>query len=341
MKRQLSAAVLAVGLTALAACGSTQPSADEADESAPSAATGDDCATSETADEVTDGPISITDDLGRTVELDGPATRVVSLEWQQTEDVLTLCVNPVAVADVEAYGTWDTAAELPADTVDVGTRQEPSLDAVFAQNPDLIIVEPSSADDPRIAQLEEYGVPVLASVGADAADPIGKARDTFTMIAEALGKQARAEEVLAQLDASLEEGRAAIEAAAPETTDFVYVDAYVDGSNVTIRPFGQGALMSEVGEELGLTNAWTGEVDPVYGLGATDVEGLVAVEDATVFYTDTESSSWLEALEDNAVWTGLDFVANDRLSPFPEGIWTFGGPRSIQQMVDAYVAELS
>ena len=32
-----------------------------------------------------------------------PAERVAVLEWQQIEDVLTLCVTPVAVADVEGY----------------------------------------------------------------------------------------------------------------------------------------------------------------------------------------------------------------------------------------------
>ena len=32
--------------------------------------------------------------------------------------------------------------------------------------------------------------------------------------------------------------------------------------------------MGELGEELGLTNAWTGEVDAAYGLGQTDIEGM-------------------------------------------------------------------
>ena len=39
------------------------------------------------------------------------------LEWQQIEDVLTLCVTPVAVADAEGFATWDTAEALP-DGVD-------------------------------------------------------------------------------------------------------------------------------------------------------------------------------------------------------------------------------
>ena len=114
------------------------------------------------------GPVTLTDSYGRTVELDQPAERVAVLEWQQVEDVLTLCLTPVAVADAEGYSTWDTAEELPGGVADVGTRGEPNLDALFATNPDLVIVEAYTADDEIIEQLEKYGVPVLATKGADA-----------------------------------------------------------------------------------------------------------------------------------------------------------------------------
>ena len=78
----------------------------------------------------------------------------------------------MAVADAEGYATWDTAETLPAGVTDVGTRGEPNLDALFATNPDLVIIEAYTPDDEIIAQLAAYGVPVLATKGADAADPI-------------------------------------------------------------------------------------------------------------------------------------------------------------------------
>ena len=113
--------------------------------------------------------MSLTDSYGRTVELDKPAERVAVLEWQQIEDVLSLCLTPVAVADAEGYSTWDTAEELPDGVTDVGTRGEPNLETLFGTNPDLVIVEAYTADDEIIKQLEEYDVPVLATKGADAA----------------------------------------------------------------------------------------------------------------------------------------------------------------------------
>jgi ABC-type Fe3+-hydroxamate transport system substrate-binding protein len=322
---------------ALSACGTTEPEAVAGDAPAPEAAASGDCADDTTS--TATGPVSVTDDLGRTVELDQPAERVVVLEWQQVEDVLSLCVTPVGVADVEGYTTWNTAETLPEGVEDVGLRGEPNLDAVFSTDPDLVITEVYAEDDPVLKKLEKYDVPVLATIGADADDPIGKMRDTFSLIAEATGRTERAGVVLDELDAALAEGQQAMAEADLATTDFVYFDGWLDGGNVAIRPFGQGSLVGELGEELGLTNAWTGEVDEFYGLGQTDVEGMTEVGDATLLHTGTEDPSGdvFAELADNRVWSTLPAVEESRYHAFPEGVWTFGGPRSSMQVIDAYV----
>lgn len=342
MKKTPLAALAAGGalLLALTGCGTTQPTT--ADTAPADTETSADCAADTTA--TSTDPVSVTDDLGRTVELDKPAERIAVLEWQQIEDALTLCVTPTAVADAEGFRTWDTAEELPDGVTDVGTRQEPNLEVLFGTDPDLVIVEVSSEDDPVVAQLEAYGVPVLATVGADAADPIQKMLDTFDLIAEVTGREERAEVVKGEFEQYLADAKTKIEELAPETTDFVFFDGWVDGGNVALRPFGQGSLVGEIGEELGLTNVWSGEVDPVYGLGQTDVEGMTAVGDANLFYSgtdDPESEFFIDALADNPAWTSLPAVEEDRLRAFPTGIWMFGGPRSAQQIVDGYLEVLS
>lgn len=331
-KAALTGAALLLPLT-LAACGTTDPGA--AASSSPTEAASGDCADAATSAD----PVTLTDSFDRTVELDKPAERVAVLEWQQTEDLLSLCVNPVAVADVAGYTTWDTAEQLPEGVTDVGTRGEPNLDALYATEPDLVIVEAYTPEDEIIAKLEAYDVPVLATKGADAADPVANMFSTFDLIAQATGRTERAEAVRAEFEQHLAEGKEAIAAAAPERGDFVYFDGWVDGGNVSIRPFGQGSLIGEIGEELGLTNAWTGEVDPAYGLGQSDIEGMTAVGDATLLYTGTTDpdGDWTAELTKNDIWAGLPAVAEDRAHAFPAGIWTFGGPRSAEQVVDAYV----
>ena len=138
-----------------------------------------------------------------------------------------------------------------------------------------MIVEAYTAEDEIIEQLEEYGVPVLATKGADAADPIQNMMDTFTLIAQATGREERADGRGRRV--RRRPGRRPRQASPTPTSatdDFVYFDGWIQGGNVAIRPFGQGSLMGELGEALGLTNAWTGEVDPAYGLGQTDIEGM-------------------------------------------------------------------
>ena len=340
MKKK-SLALVALGgalVMALAGCGTTQaPTASDA-----SASTSAGCDDDTTA--ISTGAVSITDDLGRTVELDKPAERIAVLEWQQIEDALSLCVTPVAVADAEGYSTWVTAEELPEGVTDVGTRQEPNLETLFGTEPDLVIVEVSAADDPIVSQLEAYDVPVLATVGADAADPIAKMLGTLDLIAQVTGREERAEVVADEFQEHLDAASAELADLDLHTKEFVFFDGWVDGGNVALRPFGQGSLVGEIGEKLGLTNAWTGEGDPAYGLGQTDVEGMTTVGDASLFYTgteDPESESFIDALQDNPAWTSLPAVAEGRLTAFPAGIWTFGGPRSTQQIIDGYLEVLS
>jgi len=335
-RRSIAAALATAAALALAACGQTTTTTGS-ESTAPSASSSCEGVATST------GPVSLTDSYGREVELEKPAERVAVLEWQQTEDLLSLCVNPVAAADVKGYNTWVSAEKLPEGTTDVGTRGEPNLEALFATSPDLVVVEAYTAQDEILKQLAKYDVPVLATKGADAKDPIGNMVDTFELIAQATGREERAEEVVAEFDAQLEEGRDALAETDAVGTEFVYFDGWIDGANVAIRPFGQGSLVGELGEELGLENAWTGEVDPAYGLGQTDIEGMTKVGDATFFYTGTvDPAGDVNAeLAKNQVWKSIPAVAEDRAHAFPEGIWTFGGPKSAGQVIDAYVALLT
>lgn len=339
-------ATLAISALTLTACGTTN--VDAAATDAPASASqscADDTTTTSTA------AVSMKDGLGREVTLDKPAQRVAVLEWQQIEDALTLCVTPVAVSDAAGYTTYVKAEPLPETVTDVGTRGEPDLDALYGANPDLIIVEAYSADDEIFAQLEERGVPVLATVGADASDPIGNMKNVFSMIAEATGRTERADQVLQQFDTHLTEAKAAVAQVDMPTTDFLFFDGWIEGSNVVVRPYGKGALFTALGEELGMTSAWTDEVDaaygnggvdPAYGLAQTDIEGLTAVGEANLFYSnDEEAGSYVTELEKSPIWEALPAVAEGRAYAFPAGVWGAGGPLSNELAIDAYVAALT
>lgn len=337
IRRTTTAALATAGAALLlAACGQTTTAAEthQSDKKASAGCEGVETST---------GAVSLTDSFGNKVELDKPAERVAVLEWQQTEDLLSLCVDPVAVADGKGFRTWDSAEELPESATEVGTRGEPNLETLFGTNPDLIVVEAYTADDEILKQLAKYDVPVLATKGADTKDPVANMVTTFEMIAEATGREAQAEKVVGEFEDKLAASKKAVADADAAGTEFVYFDGWIDGANVAIRPFGQGSLIGELGEEIGLKNAWTGEVDPAYGLGQTDIEGMTTLGDATFFHTGTvDPAGDINAeLAKNKVWKSIPAVSEGRTHAFPEGIWTFGGPRSAEQVLDAYVDLLS
>jgi ABC-type Fe3+-hydroxamate transport system substrate-binding protein len=342
-----TAAALAAVAVTVTACGTTK--VDEPAAGGSTSPTSQTCADDTT--KTSTAPVSMTDGVGRKVELAKPAQRVAVLEWQQTEDLLTLCLTPVAAADPKGYGTYVKAETLPSTVVNAGERGEPDLDALYGANPDLIIVEAFKADDELLTKLAKRGVPVLATVGADASGQIENMKKVFSMIGTATGRTERADLVLRQFDEHLATAGQKVAAADVTAKDFLFFDGWIEGGNVVIRPYGKGALFTELGERLGLTPAWTdkinaaygsGGVDPAYGLAQTDIEGLTAVGNATLFYSDDETpESYVPELRKSPIWTALPAVKEGRAYAFPAGVWGAGGPLSNEQAIDAYVKILT
>ncbi|MBQ0826023.1 iron-siderophore ABC transporter substrate-binding protein [Streptomyces tagetis] len=341
------AAAASTGLLLLAAtaCGTTDVDTTEAGGGTNAAPASQSCAEDTTT--TSTKPVSLTDGVGRQVKLDKPAERIAVLEWQQVEDALTLCVTPTAVSDAKGYSTWVSAEKLPDGVTDIGTREEPDLDTLYAAKPDLIVVEAFDADDETIVKLEKRGVPVMATRGADPDDPIGNMRNVFSMIGKATGRTERADRVLQEFDEHLATAKKRVTDAGLPTDDFLFFDGWLQGNNLTIRPYSDGALFTEIGKELGMNPAWTddvdkahgdGGVDPAYGLAQTDVEGLTAVGNANLFYANDEGAGgYVAALAKNPIWKTLPAVKEGRAHAFPARVWGAGGPRSCAQAIDAYV----
>ncbi|GGS23788.1 ABC transporter substrate-binding protein [Streptomyces aureoverticillatus] len=325
MRRLLitAAAATAAALT-LTACGTTEPSDDDAKKGAES--------------------LTLTDATGAKVKLNGPAKRVVGTEWNEVESLISLGVDPVGVADVKGYKTWDKAVPLKNDPKDIGTRGEPSMDTVASLKPDLIL---ASTDLPAAAvkQLRKVA-PVLAIRSADAADPIGQMTENLDLIAKATGTTKQSAKLKKDFEAKLADGKKALADAGLGGADYAFADGYVTSNQVSIRPFTSGSLIGAVNEKIGLKNAWKVKGDKSYGLGATDVEGLTKLDkDVQFAYIgnkgDKTSTPFSGVLAKDKVWTSLPFVKKGNVHRLPDGIWMFGGPESMNQYVDSVVDALT
>lgn len=325
--RSLVLAVTAAAVLLLSACGTTEAPGSGAE----AASSGGE-------------KITVTDSRGKKVTLDGPATRVVGLEWNAVEHLVSLGVMPVGVSDVKGYRAWVKAEPLDDSVKDVGVRGEPSMDSIASLRPDLIV---ATTDLPQgaVKQLEKLG-PVIVLRSADASNGIGQMRENLRLVAKATGTQTAATKLLADFDAKLAAGRKALAEAGMAGDKFFFADGYVEGGQVSIRPFAEGSLVSDVTERLGMENAWPGKGDPSYGLDETDVEGLTRLQNVQhfLYYHNDKAGGpdpFTDGLAGNAVWKSLPVVKSGDVHRLPDGIWMFGGPSSMTQYIDAVVAELT
>ncbi|WP_217212986.1 iron-siderophore ABC transporter substrate-binding protein [Streptomyces sp. AC550_RSS872] len=321
-----AAAATAAALT-LTACGTTEPAADSDD-----------------AKKKAGEAVTLTDASGQKVELDGPAKKVVGTEWHEVELLISLGVDPVGVADVKGYKTWDQAVPLKNEPEDIGTRGEPSMDTIAALKPDLIV---ASTDLPPAAvkQLRKVA-PVVEVQSANASDPLGQMNKNLDLLAQATGTTEQAEKLKKDFDAKVTEGKQALADAGLGGAKYAFADGYDISNQVSIRPFTSGSLIGAVNEQLGLENDWTVKGDKDYGLGTTDVEGLTKLSDDVKFAYigndgDKSSTPFTDALAKDKVWTSLPFVKKGNVHRLPDGIWMFGGHESMGKYIDSVVAELT
>ncbi|MEW2522967.1 iron-siderophore ABC transporter substrate-binding protein [Actinacidiphila alni] len=329
MKRLVLGCTAAVLALAAVGCGTTHSAKDAKEEAA-------DKPSRKAA------PITLTDATGTRIRLDKPATKVVGTEWNVVEDLVTLGVDPVGVADVKGYTAWDTAAPLKNSPKDIGTRGEPSMDTIAALDPDLIV---ATTDLPAAAvtQLRKIA-PVLEVRSADATGQIGLMTRTLDLIAQATGTTAQADAAKKAFDTKLTAGRKALADAGLAGTPYAFGDGYEQANQVSVRPYTSGSLIGEVNDRIGLVNAWKVKGDKDYGLATTDVEGLTGLPDAVRFCyiaNTVDGDPFADGLAKNAVWKGLPFVKAGHVERLPDGIWMFGGPRSMAAYVDAVVAALT
>ncbi|WP_166354781.1 ABC transporter substrate-binding protein [Phytoactinopolyspora limicola] len=328
-----SLALAAAAACVLAACGS--------DDDGEPATNPDVDTTEEPGGDPADagGPVTV-DTTHGPIELDQPATRVVALEWSSAENLLALGVEPVGVADIEGYELWVSAGpQLSDDVVDVGTRQEPSLEQIEALEPDLIVT-----DDDRsvvnIDQLQDIAPTYSSDFYGHPDGQLQAMRDTFTDTAVLTGAEDRAAEVLAELDQRAAEFGTALAASDIEPT-FLLTQGYTYEGAATVRVFGSPTYASELLAAGGMENGWPGDTD-AYGLTDTDVEGLTtAAPSSSLIYVAQEGDNiFTGQLADNPIYQSLEFVETGRVYPIDPGTWLWGGPLTATTVYDEVQAAL-
>jgi iron complex transport system substrate-binding protein len=203
-RRALTLGSLALGATLLAGC-STGPAGGSAASSSPAAAASD----ASGAGTEAAFPRTIEHAFG-TTEIPAQPERVATVSWVNQDIALALGVAPVGVAATEYGGNenqstdWFDAKlqELGAEAPEQYSESDGlDYEAIAATDPDVILATYSGIDQEQYDKLSEIA-PVVAYPEGTAA--FGTPwQDSTRIIGEALGKEAEADQVVADVEAQM------------------------------------------------------------------------------------------------------------------------------------------
>ncbi|RIX98445.1 iron ABC transporter substrate-binding protein [Aureimonas flava] len=244
--------------------------------------------------------------------------RIACFDYALAETLLLLGVEPVAVMSAADWPTWTGEPPLPPGVADLGASQEPNLERLAAIRPDLILstdytamVEPAAA---RIAPVER-----LSIYGA-ASDPLPRAREVTLALGDMLGLAHRAADAVAGVDAQM----AALRDRLPPNPPPLLMVAFMDTRHA--RVFGRASLFGNAVEQIGLRNAYPGEVNP-WGFATVGVEELAPFADAFLLSIDPAPADTWPTLARSPLWTELPFVREGRVRRLAP-VLTFGAMSS-------------
>lgn len=267
------------------------------------------------------------------------ATRIVALEWVYVEDLLALGIQPAGVADIRGYKTFvDIEPRLAETVVDVGTRQEPSLEAIAQLEPDLIIGT-QLRHEAIYDALSAIAPTVLFNPYPDSntLTQFDEMQQTFRTIAERVNRRDAGEAVLRQMQETFRTARDRLQSTKPTNNAFIL--GQFNEATPQIRLFTDDAMAVQVLRQIGLENAWKGQVDR-FGFNTVGIEAFPKIGQADFLYIAPDNNIHLQKLQNHPVWQGLQFVRENRFYSIGSDTWVFGGPKSAQVLVEKVIAAL-
>jgi iron complex transport system substrate-binding protein len=177
--------------------------------------------------------VTVTDGLGNEVTLDAKPVRIASATLG-TDEILLDLVGPerlVALTYLASDEAISNVAGRP-ELAEVENVVEADAEQILALEPDLVFV--ASYTDPAVLeQLDNSGLPVFVVGFFTSVDAM---KDNILTIGKLVGETEKAEEMVAEMDARLDEVAAVIADAGGEPPRVLYLsnDGWVGGSETTV-----------------------------------------------------------------------------------------------------------
>lgn len=306
--RRSSLALAIAVASSLAACGTERPAGGAAAVATDSS-----------------GPLEVVDDGGHAVRLAAPARRVVSLVPSGTDILVALG----AVDRLVGRTRYDTGPEVAA-VPSVGGGLDPSVEALVALRPDLVLLWESEQRTPLRGQLEAAGVATFAMRTTDTAD----AYAAIDRLGRLLGRPAEAARIAQAAREELDLVRRSVAGVEPRRVLYV----------VGVSPPMTAGPDTFVGQLLAIAGARSVFDDVAEPWPTVAVEEIVRRDpDVVVLPVGAESADPTATLRAAAGWRELAAVREGRVVTIPAELVNRPGPgmgRAARMLRDALHPEL-
>ncbi|MBN1529746.1 MAG: iron-siderophore ABC transporter substrate-binding protein [Thermoleophilaceae bacterium] len=260
----------------------------------------------------------------------GAPKRIVSIEWENTENLLALGIKPVGIADAETMSTWTPI--VPPKATDVGSRIAPNIERIASLEPDLIVVTTRGGAPPFVRQLRQIAKTlVLDQYAGKRTD--GSLYDAMIRglrrTAAAVGRRARGETVIRSLESTYAKLRKRIKRKGRAGDRVVFSYPWGAPGRPMVQLATDNGMPATVLRRLGLRNPWHGQRGR-YGFTRISPEGLVKVQKAdwVLFPLAREFREEFGQVTSQPFFNRLDFVKRGRFRTLAGNTWPYGGPLS-------------
>lgn len=307
--RIIFALISALLILALAACGNAA-SLQTADSDMPSCVIPEDVPPN--LDEAESG-ITVTDQAGRTVEINAPVERIVSGYYIPSSACIALGLADKLVgieAKAESRPIYSLAAPALLELPNVGTAKEFNLEACAALKPDLVILPLRLKE--AAETLTELGIPVIL-VNPES---YGELTEMLELIGKAAGAELEAAKLLAYYDAAL----ADINALTAPLTE--RPRTYMCGVSSYLSTSPKGMYQSALIELAGGVNAADIEGDSRVEVS---YEQLIAMNPEVIIIPSEAGYGALDIINDEQL-KSVDAVQNNRVYKMPDAFEAWDSP---------------
>ena len=257
-------------------------------------------------------PVTVTDMYGREITLSQPAERIVALTPSDCEILCALGGESLLVGRGMYCDYPETITAVPV----VQSGAETNIEEILALEPEVVLMSDMSQTMEQADMLEKNGVPVVIS---DANDIAG-VYTAIRMIGALTGRDAQAEALIADMQATFDE----IAAKSQASGRTVYFE--VSPLQYGLWAAGRNTFMDELAAMCGLTNAFA------------DVDGWSAVSEEQVLARDPdyivtiamyfgEGPTPVEEIMGRTGWDSLKAVANGHILNADSNAISRPGPR--------------